>query len=178
MRFTLDKKIIAASVFFALGVALITAGVVAPMIRQIKEMERTIYNLRSFLERRYQKTVKMRTSAKDLEQIKEEVRFIDAYLFRRDDALRLITDLEAAASRHRVSYKITSPNLDAAEAGQIIDLSVQASGPYRNVIEYLHDLETIPYFLIIKDLRLSNVEGSETAPLAQLHLTMSLYVAR
>lgn len=181
MRLTIEKKIILVVIIFFLIAAGIIAGIIVPSISDIKELDQETVELRSYLERKYQKSHTIRLSALESEQMRSSTKEFPNYLFHSSQTLELVTMLESFASATNVTQKIGATDLDQVTEGKAT-LSLTVSGDFKNVMSYLRDIENSKYFLNILNLQLTPLVqgfsgGSTAASPVSLSLTLSIYVS-
>lgn len=158
-------------------IGIITA-VLLPTITTIREAHQEIYNIRTYLEQKYQRTINLRASLAQLDQIRTSVIGLDRHIYTAGNELTLITLFEGLANKHEVEQKITNTNLDAIN-DQRITMSLTLTGNYENMFSYLHDLEQTDYFISVNRLNLqaANTRNQPTdASLVRMDLLLTLYV--
>jgi len=171
-------KIIINVAALALLAAAISFLVIIPTVNNIKETAKEIYELRTYLEKKYQDSLKTRLTKKKLEQIKQNSADLPAYLFNAVDTLKLIQILETTAANNKVSQKINYSNLDKIKPQTKIKIDLTISGQYLNILNYVQALESMTYFVNIENIRLTpvyNNSGQATND-ASANLTIGIYV--
>lgn len=178
MRSTKEKRILILIGGGFLLALVIIAVVLIPTIRSIQQANRQVYELRLYLEKKYERSVHARAAIKQIEQIKVSMVGLEKYLYHRGDELKLITLLEDLSNRHHVTQKIVASNLDAP-SNQRVSMNLNLIGSYRNILEYLQSLEKADYFISVNRLYLSSFveRGNPTAdPQTSLDIEFTLYV--
>jgi Tfp pilus assembly protein PilO len=177
MRIAIEKRTLMTIGAFAFFIVAILGIVIYPSVWQIMGVEKDVASLRSFMERRYQKVLALRTGTEQVREIKEDVAKFPAHLFGRNDALKLITDLETLATARGIGEKIDHSNLDNI-SGNRVELGITVNGDYRQVLGYVADVERLPYFLTITSVRFAPLvdRQSDVATNATLSLELILYV--
>lgn len=178
MRLALEKKIIIAIAALAGIAALIIGGVIVPTIRYIKDLDNETYELRVYLEKKYERSLNVRSTLKQVETIKAELTNVLDRLFREGDELNLITDLEAIAAKNAVSQKIISSNLDSI-ADHRVTMSLTITGDYLDILNYLADIENERYFISITHVAIAPSVGQNrlTDDSMAMNLDISVYVS-
>ncbi|MBI5729374.1 MAG: hypothetical protein HY983_04025 [Candidatus Magasanikbacteria bacterium] len=178
MRIALEKKIIAAIIALAGIVVFIIAGIIIPTIRYIRELDRETYELRVYLEKKYERSLSIRSTLKQAEAISAELAHIPDRLFREGDELNLITELEAIAAKNIISQKIVSSNFDNV-TNRRITISLAIAGSYRDTLNYLTDLENERFFIAITRVTLTPTPGQNRVADAgvTMNLDISVYVS-
>lgn len=180
MKLTIEKKTLAVIAAFLLGTGLIVMFIIIPTIRHLRELDRETYNLRLYLERRYEHSIRVHSSLADLERIKTDTASYPEHLFRKGDELKLITLLENIAAKNGMAQKINSSNIDSLANNNRVKIALTVAGPYLSALRYLRDLEQTPYFITSAELQLSqSAERGQPSQLAAvtLNLNLSLYVS-
>lgn len=177
MIFNTEKKIITAVSFSGLLALAIALAVIWPTANYIKKINDETYNLRSYLEKKYENVIHLRSAVKNITAVKETVASFTGHIFHAGEELKLITELENIAARNHVTQKIDSSNIDKITDNRI-SIGLSASGNYRDLLRYLADLEQSPYFLNIEDLIFSPAgERAGDPASAGLRLNINLYVS-
>lgn len=180
MRLSIERQTAITIVSLSLITALIIGLVLLPTIQHIKDLRQQTYNLRLFLEKKYERSVHLHASLGSIRDLNQKTARYQEYIFHAADELRLVTQLEALAAATHVTDTIASANLDKRTA-DYIDLSLSVTGSYRDTLNFFERLErTVPYFLIIKNFQLSpGINRSAPAAaeaIANLHLDIRVYV--
>jgi len=177
VKFTSEQKYLLALGIVIAAVVVIGAGIIYPTVNYIGHINDDTYQLRAFLEKKYQNVMKLKNSKEQINQIKDGALLYQKYLFTTDDTLKLITVLENLAEAHSVTQNIENTNLDKIENNEL-KLSITATGNYRDLFYYLKDLENAPYFLNPIAFSISSARGRDPNSPAQavMHLTLHLYV--
>lgn len=179
MRLNIEKQTIVIVSVFSGIILLIVVGVIIPTTQYIKRLNDETTTLKNYLEKKYETTAHLRSSVKQIEEIKLAVTEYPQYLFKPGDELILITALENIANKNKVTQKIESSNLDQ-KASDLIKVSLSVNGKYENTLKYLSDLEKSNYFINIEKIQLTNAgtkpgESTSSTP-TNLYLNFSLYV--
>ena len=178
MKSTVENRTIAMLTLFSVIIITVVLAVIWPTISYIKRIRQDTYELRAYLERKYESVANLKRSAKKIDELNDETLYFGQYLFRRGDELKLITALENLAVKNKVTQKIESSNLDKI-TGSRLTLTLALSGPYTQVLNYINQLEKINYFVIIEGLQLSPA-STLTGPTNSVNarLNLSLYVSQ
>lgn len=171
MRLTLRKKIVIAIIILASIAVGIIVGIIFPTIHYINGLDRETYDLRVYLEKKYERSLNARTALKQADSVKATLAQIPDRLFRKEDELALITELEALAAKNAVSQKIISSNIDAITNNHIT-ISLGIVGGYHDILNYLADIENERYFITLTHVSLTPTMGQN--PTAETSVTMNL----
>lgn len=177
MANSLTKKSIILVIALAATVLLIALGVFWPAVSYIKKTAKESYELRIFLEQKYEQSLRAHVSKKRLAEIKETMPDFYPFLFKAGDELKLITYLENLALKHNLTQSISGSNLDMVNNNRV-SIALNLNGSYTNILKYLNDLEISDYFINVERLQVTPIfpPGSGALAGADLSLTLSLYV--
>lgn len=175
MRLNFEKRVLFHVLFFCVIITVIGGAIIWPTVIYIRNLNRDSYELRVYMEKRYESTKNMRFSRQKTEEIKEEVQGFSKFIFRATDQLDLITSLENVAGRHNITQKIANLNMD--DKTKLLNISLTTAGSYNDSWRYLADLEKINYFLQIDKLTFSPVfERTEQSSSTKMLIDLKLYV--
>ena len=107
-------------------------------------------------EEQYQKIRLLKKSISELDTIKQETQKFKTASITKGEELRVIQGLEQLAPKHGVQQ-----SLGVSYGDGVYSFSFQASGNFYKLIEYIHDLETLPYYINISSMNWSG--GGENA---------------
>lgn len=180
MTLNSGQKIIISVVTLALLTVTILVLIIIPTISNIKETANEIYELRTYLEKKYQDSLKTRLTKKKLEQIKQNSTDLPVHLFNVKDALKLIQILETTANNNKVEQKINYSNLDKIKPQTKVEIDLTISGQYLNILNYIQAIETMTYFANIENIRLTPNYDSrgQTTNNANANLIIGIYVSQ
>lgn len=172
------KKIIILVCIFLLLFVGIVLVILVPTLINIKKTSAESYKLRLILEQKYEQSLHSRVTKQRLAEVKETIADFDDFIFRSGDELKLITFLESLANKHNLNQTITSSNLDKLGADRLAQISMNLTGNYDDVLQYITDLESSKYFISIEQMRIKPAfdKNGNTEPIAILDLTTKLYV--
>lgn len=173
MKLLLDteKKLILIVSLFIITIIGIYLIIVWPTISQIKTINKDTQNIKEYLERRHQNVMGIKNSQIKINEIREDVSSFINYFYFNEQELKLITNLEEIAHYQNVDQKINNYEIK----NNNVILSMDISGDYKDVINYLNELEKINYFININFLHLTkNLERNKT--ITKLRLELNLYV--
>lgn len=166
--------------FTTIGIAVISiviAGVIiVPAIRQILSLQTSINETQKFLEQQYEKTQRMRRSVHSLDSIILQTEKFQNTTIKEGDELRVITELEKLASDNNIEQNLRVEKIDPKEnkapteteknlppilkKAPYYTFSFSNAGSFENHIEYLKELEKLPYYLNISSLQFDKKNAS------------------
>jgi Tfp pilus assembly protein PilO len=174
----LEKRIIITILVFIGISGLIIGGVIFPTLMQIKQIDADTYKLRLTMERKNEQVTSYRLAIKQIERLKKEMPPFEDYLFNTGEELKLITTLEALATRTGVTQRITNSTLDNI-TNQQIQISLGISGSYHKALTYLDELEHLPYFINVTHVSLSQFADKNNLDVTDgviMNVDFNLYV--
>ncbi len=175
MYINFEKRVIFHVLFFCAIIVLIGGAIIWPTVLYIRALNRDSYELRIYMEKRYESTKNMHFSRQKTSEIKEEVQNFSKFAFRATDQLELITTLENVANQHNITQKIDNLKLD--DKTNWLTVSLSATSKYDNAWRYLADLEKVNYFLQIDKLAFSPIfERTEQSSSTKMLIELKLYV--
>ena len=166
-------------IFSILGI--ITAGLIIfanLVIGKIYENSNIIGEEISKLNKRNLSTENLRDSLALVKEVGQNSEEYERYFFNQGEELGLITDLESIALKNFLYQKIINSNLDNYTNNQI-DISINISGSYLNILNYLTDLESYRHIISIQKIEFQPESSSAVNPEqlpANMRLQISLYV--
>lgn len=170
------KVIINVSVL-SLAALLIIFGVIAPTTKKINAVTSDTFKLRALMEQKYQQSLYSRLTKKQVETIREETASFPASLFTDKDMLKLIQGLEDIAKANSTTQKVGSFNTGGTNLSDQIDLNLDITGKYLDVLNHWRDLEAANYFFNINEARLTSLEAKNDANKQDyVNLTMALTI--
>lgn len=110
--------------------------------------------------------------------VKTQIANYDSLLLPKGAELELITDLENIAVKNKVIQKIDASNLDNY-ANRKIEISLNVSGAYADVLNYISSLEQYKYLITVEHIDFSpgasNQTDGNSQPRASSQIKISLY---
>lgn len=178
MKLNSGHKIFITVGALSLVVLAIVLLVILPTAKNIQKTTQETYNLRAYMEKRYQDSLKSRLTKKKIERIKKDSTNFPNHTFDVKDTLKLIQVLENMAEKDNVKQNINSSNLDAIKPGGKLKFNISANGNYLDILNYVRTIEKQSYFFSIETLRFSPVydgNGVITKKM-NVNLIVGLYV--
>lgn len=178
LKLDLTKKIIVRVGALSLLALIIVFGIFVPTLSYVKKTSDESYKLRMFMEQKYEQSLRSRITRKKLGEIKNSAANFEPFLFKPGDELKLITFLEALSAKHNITQTINNSTLDKTSGNQMASISMSLDGNYKDTLRYIAELEASDYFIYINQMQFSPAytRNAETAPTANLNLTIELYV--
>lgn len=177
MKLNIEHRTILAILAFLLAGAGIVVGVIVPAVRDIRSYSQETDDLRQYLEKKYERAVRVRESLQRVREIKLAAAGYRSHIFHSGQEVVLITTLETVAATSGVTEKIVNSSFENNPARHLI-LTVNATGDFTRIARYLAGLENTPYFITVKNLQLTaGADPVTRRPQVTLNADLSIYVA-
>jgi len=174
MKLSLTKRLILYIIGIALGLFIIAGFIVTPTVNDILTIKGDINIIQGELEKRYERTQKLKRSIQELNSLREEANKFAQATIRQGEELRVITELENLANIYQIDQTLNLQFHDTSEdkptkgskakvhpLPQYYRFSFLNNGQFEDQLKYLQALETLPYYLIINNLQLEKRGGEE-----------------
>lgn len=152
-RVFLKSRSFVSTIIFGLLVLIIVVLVAYPALREIRLINRQVYEERVRLEKLYLKGQLQKKVRENYARIEGDIGFLDEIMLKENNELPYITAVEQAASAAEVELKINvgerkrTPN----EPLSILAFNLEAKGGWENVTRFLGNLEKIPFYSNIQE---------------------------
>ena len=176
MKINARKKIII-TLLALIGLILILFAGIFFINLKIKNTEQSINDFLASLKNKSCRTEDLRSALTKIRDTQKKVEQYNEFLFQKGDEFKLITDLETIAEKNNMTQNILNSTLDN-NTGNIIEMTVDIGGEFKNALKYLLMLEQHPYFLNIENLEFYPTGGfaKDTGSLlVNLRLRLTLY---
>ncbi len=159
MNIELKKKIIISLFALLIFLATVFYFIIMPAINDINQLADNIGNQRADVEKKYQQGLSFKKLYNNLKEIESQLKKIDQVFISKNRELEFITTIEDIAAKNQLRQKI---NLKPEHADEKIFqkniLLLITEGEFKKQIQYLHDLETLSYYINIRNIELSASE--------------------
>ena len=163
-KFTLKHRLVGAIILVVLLLGMIGVFIVWPTINKIKELENEISKIEIQLEQRYQDSQKLKRTLHELESVKLGVDKFTQTTVKPRSELEIITTFENLATKHNISQALSiTAEIDGNQ--EYYQLSFLNNGSYQNHLDYLRDIELLPYYVIISGIKLEKRNNEVGAPI-------------
>lgn len=175
---SIKNKLIIAVLTIVLVLASISIGIIYPAIKKIGALKENIAKIQNEMEQKYENSQKLRRTMRELESTEIEVKKFTQATVKPGDELKIITELENLALKHSVdqtlsvSYSGSNSNIKKSPT-EYYELSFLNNAFFEDHIQYLGDLEKLPYYVIIKGIGLEKRQGSITSNTEKTPVTLS-----
>ena len=139
----------------------IIAFIIYPNVRDIISINNKTRNERMELEKKLAQGLNIGQIKKDLVEIQSSLGGLDDILIKQTQELEFVTKIEAIAAADGVSLNINSDFTGQKIGDRLkqIPLQINVSGNYNNMIKFLADIETLPYYYNINLITASGKQG-------------------
>lgn len=152
-RAYLKSHFLVSALLFAVALLAVILLVVIPSLREIRVINKQVYDERVRLERLYVKGQLQKRVRENFARIKGEVAFLDEILLKENNELPYITALEQASDESGVELKINvgerkrTPNQPLSS----LEFTLEVKGDWQGLARFLDKLESLPYYTNIKE---------------------------
>lgn len=174
-KITLKKNSISLSI-----ISLLLTGLILLTYYQYNMVIKASQNINNEINKLNQRNLTSQNLRDNLLLIKEtqkETSQYNNFIFQSGFELQIITDLETIAHKNNVTQKITASNLDNYNQNKI-DLTINLTGQYKDLLQYLSDIEAYNNLIIINRIEFQpsgQLENYINDSLAILRVNLSLY---
>lgn len=145
-----------------------------PQGRRLRQLNQQVFELRSALETKYEKTKHLHKSQVKLAEVKQTALALQSLFAKQGEEIKLIAALEKMAEKNNIQQQL---NLAAASqplaAGlNGLELQITAKGDFPNLMNYFSELEHNQYLISFSEINL----GRGVPPSLTLFLKSRLYV--
>ena len=149
-----------------------------PMLKKIKTQKEDIIAKKIELEDRISKDKNIINLNEQIKKIEPDLLELDKIFINMNRELDFITLLESVANNNNIEQKLnispnqTKKNNDIYQAQPLI---INANGKFKNIIQYIADLEAITYYITINSIninRAGNTGKNDESPSDSVRLTI------
>ncbi len=156
ITFSPKQKFYLISGGFLVAIILIFAAVVFPLIKKIKSSSLDLERQKVASENFYQNWKNLAESKGVYEQLQEELTSQGAFL-PKNEALKFIMATEKMGQETGNRLNISIANTPTLGEENALKLQMSLSGNFSNLLDFLAQIETAPYFNNINSLQISRV---------------------
>lgn len=161
---SIKKKIIAYTLMIAIMIGGVIYGIILPTLKDIQKINDGVLAERIDLEKKYLRGQLLKTTIKNFEKIKPQEDKLDQIYIGQNEELKFITALEDIASRYGVKQDIQlagETKSNTTSRGPLT-LEIVTEGDYLNVLQYLRDIERMPFYFNISKITVNTIGKQKT----------------
>jgi len=153
----IKKQIASISLLILSGLLLLSLAFISKTVYDIKTLSNSIHTQRTELEKKYETGQSLKDLVRNLRQMEPRLTALEQSLLPSNDTLTFINDLENTAENHHLDQIIRLADFEFNNE-LILSTPIQltVNGSYDNLIYYLQDLDTKPYYFNINKLDISS----------------------
>ena len=146
---------------------------ILPAIDNIKNSRNDVINLKIDLENKTIREKNLNTLNEKISKIEPQLEKINQIFISKNREIEFITTLESLESKYNIKQKLNIDlnNPEKGEEFNKIPISIDASGNFKNLMDYLANIESLSYYINIQNISLSknslDNSSSKTALLGQ-----------
>jgi len=182
-RISLKHKITLVTTTILIVITSIIFLIIIPSIKYITRMKQNIENTEAELEENFTKIQLLKKSIRELDTIKEKTQNFYFATVAKGDELIVITELERIAEKYdisqdlNVSYSDDAPqNKENKKDNPHYIFTFHNQGSFQNQLEFLRELDKLPYYIIIDKLQLTKTNVRDENKLINLSFNGKVYI--
>lgn len=169
---SLKQKILLSNMCIVLFLFAIVGFIIVPSINYIVKLKKDINSIQLQIENRYQQAKKLKRSLTELGNLKQNASQFKQSFLKPGSELILITELEQIASRHQIEQNLNINLIDENTKNQnypvkeknilpvYYQLSFLNNGFMPDQMNFLRDMEKLPYYIIVNNLTIEKRKTS------------------
>ncbi len=164
MRFTITRKLILAIVFFVSITTIIIVFLIIPSLHSINETTIAMVTQVQNDNAEFERVRLLRKSLSEIKNIDEKLTHTDQVAIRRSEDDTLIELIELIAQNNHVDQKLSVSFKEYGQTGPFSGyylFSFSSKGTFNNILNYLAELESTPYYFIIRKITFEKTPNSE-----------------
>jgi len=176
---TVEKRLTATIVTLMLISVALTGAVGVPTVLSINHLKKNIAEESLNIEKVYATRRLTQSTENVLADIHRRLALMNAFDVVEGQELTFISALENAAADSRIKQSLqleTANQKELTPWKKEIPLKITAEGDYRDMIVYLHKIESLPFYLIVSDLRISVPKQRELADKGVVEMALTGYI--
>ena len=149
-----------------------------PMLKKIKTQKEDIIAKKIELEDRISKDKNIINLNEQIKKIEPDLLELDKIFINMNRELDFITLLESVANNNNIEQKLNIPPNQTKKNNDIYQaqpLMINANGKFKNIIQYIADLEAITYYITINSININkagNTGKNDESPSDSVRLTI------
>ncbi len=164
MRFTITHKLVITILFFASLSIVIIMLLIRPSLKSITDTTNAMVAQVQSENAEFERVRLLRRSLSEIKTVREELSKTDRIATERSEENKLIGLIELIADKHNVQQELSVSFKEYETAGPFGGyylFSFRTTGVFENIMSYLAELESIPYYLNIGKLDLEKTSSLE-----------------
>lgn len=153
-------------IFFAFVAVAVPVTIIWPSLSTIHNTSEAIYREYEFLEQRRKRGQDIQRARKEYDELKPALDTVDSLAVSAGDELRFITALEALAEQRGVTARLdlNIEGLEKKSQYHKLPFAMTVDGNYRNVLQFLAELRTLPMAVSITTASMSAASVTRNQP--------------
>lgn len=172
----IKKQIASISLLILSGLLLLSIAFISKTIYDIKTLSNSIHRQRVELEKKYETGQSLKDLVRSLKQMEPRMLALQTALLPADDTLTFINDLENTAETYHLDQVIRLADFEK-ENQPIVATPIQLTinGTYENLIDYLAELDTKPYYFNITKLTIDSEPTNRAVQTVTASIEANIY---
>ncbi len=170
-----SKKIIITLATLLIIVIGLSAMVIYPNGKRIKELSQDIYTKRVEAEKIFNRGQNLRSVIEQYNKIKPTLSKLKSVFVTENKELDLFTSLETLASNLQLEPEVKLSSSESSKKDRKLPLQIKLQSNYAQLLNYLVGLEDLDYYINISSLRLAATKDKSSQSLTTLLLAEAYY---
>lgn len=147
-------KMILSTIMVILLATSMIVFVILPAVKKIQMLRMDIQSTEQTSEDQYKKIKLLKKSISELDTIREKVKPLEQTVINKDEAIKLIQDLENLAQEKNVAQTLNIQ--DGPNKNFILNFSVR--GSFYDCLQYLYALEHLSFYIVIDSISWTKID--------------------
>lgn len=166
IKFKIKQRVIFSTVFIIISLLLIIFLIILPTVNYINSLKKNIQITETEIEESYQRISLLKNSINQVNEIKNKVEPFYFLTLNEGEELIIIKELERLALENNilqsldVNFNKNSNNQDGLVSSAHYVFKIKISGKFIDLLNYLDDLEELPYYFLIDQMSISKEKNS------------------
>ena len=161
------NRFIIGIIFILAGCFIIIGFLIVPNIEGIKKINEEISLEKEDLEKKASLGLNIRQISADISEIEKKIGSLNKMFIKFGNELEFLTTLDNLSQKNKVKAQVIPKFSDRApEKPTKIPLNITISGERNNVINYIYNIDVLPYYFIIDSVEIQDNQGSLSASLS------------
>lgn len=157
-----EKKLIYFTLAILFFFLLVGSFIIIPQYRSIKKMNQSIFELRSTLETKYEKTRRLHKSQLKLVEARQTASDLQSLFIKSGEEINFISSLENLADKFSLEQKLSLSPIYKETGTELnkMNLQITAKGEFKNLMAYFSELDRHAYLISVSEINLSRGTAS------------------
>jgi len=130
---------------------------IIPAIDSIKNLRAELISQKIELEEKINQDKNIASLNERIKRIEPQLEILNKIFINKNRELDFITNLESVEKKNSITQKLTinPPTSDEKKLIKTVPITIEASGRYVNILQYLADIEALPYYVNVNKIEIT-----------------------